>query len=167
MKVSRWRALTFGAGALVLSAWWLRPPDPEAWREFTRKATDAELQDRLPSDNGDRAQIARWKRYLQALSAGDDEAFRVAARLCPRLGAHTGEEFLSALSWNLERAPARVFELERRCFPRGLACAPWFEGDEDPLQVKSALERRRKAVAGLLDGGWSDEASACLVELRD
>jgi hypothetical protein len=159
--------LSFLGGVLLLVAWCNRPLDPNAWRTFARAAQGDEL-DRLVSDDFDRERDARWSQYLDALRAGDDEAFDLARRLCPLIAHHVdpSEEFVGALGWSLERRPSEVFALVKPCFRSDIVCQPF--DDHSKLEpLRASIARRRTAVSALLDGGLSAEATACLHELRD
>lgn len=148
------------AGVLVAVLW---PEDPDAWRSFARNAGEEELQ-RLVDDTS-----PRWKHYLFALEGGDEEAFAVAGRLCPRitLSAHGSEEFLGALGWVLERRPADVLALGHRCYPDSPSPMVCMDIDEhaDPEALRKSWARRRTAVETLLDGGLAEDARACLQAL--
>ena len=151
-------------------AWCMRPVDPNAWRSFARETKDDELS-ALYFDDESRS-YKRWHHYLQALQAGDDEAFQFEPRVCASIVAtksvHPSEEFYGALGWNLERRPTEVLQLMMRCYPSHptLVCIP-FDHDTEWKHLKSSLDGRTVAVTGLLDGGLAEIATRCLEELRE
>jgi hypothetical protein len=149
--------------------WCLRPVDPDAWRSFAREPTE-EVRQLYFDDDGRSYQ--RWHYYVEALRAGDAEAIQLAPKVCASTiadeAAHPLEDLMGALGWNLERRPEEILQLMTRCYPSHpvLVCVP-FDHDTESVQLEASLNRRRAAVKGLLDGGFSELAAACLEELRE
>jgi hypothetical protein len=144
-------------GALLLGSivLWLayvaRPAGRDSWRTFAREAKGDEL--RLLFNDMSHYESQRWGFFLEALRAGDEEAFTTAERLFPliRDGAHPSEELLSAVSAQLHLRPRRVLEAARR-------------GDMPVREICEWADRSaREPLLALLDGGLDDAVRECLV----